>query len=57
MLIKGNYYLIKRGEIVGEAVVMSEDHVVYHLWESIRETRTTTLERVKRKFKLEKKFN
>jgi len=54
--MKGGYYLIKRGEIVGEAVVMSDDYVVYHLWDKITFTYNTTLVLLKKKFKLEKKL-
>ena len=43
--------LYKGKVLVGEAVVLSEDNVVYHLWETLRTTRYTTLEELKKKFK------
>lgn len=47
------YALIKRGEVVGQAVVLSNQLVYYHLWKNIRTTNECTLEQLKNKFKLE----
>lgn len=49
------YSLIKRGEVVGEAVVLSDSLVYYHLWNNIRTTHECTLEALKKKIKLEQK--
>ena len=46
------YYLLKGGIVVGEAIVLSNDIVNYHLWENLRSTKTTTLELLKKKYKL-----
>ena len=45
-------FLYKRGVKVGEAIVMSETNVIYHLWESLRETRYTTEKELKHKYNL-----
>lgn len=49
------YYLLKRDEVVGEAVVLSSILVYYCLWESLRLTRECTFEELKKKFKLQPK--
>ena len=47
-----NYHLIKNGEVVGEAMSFKNGMVYYTLFKDIRTTRTSTLERIKLKFKL-----
>jgi len=56
-VLTGKVFLEKKGEIVGEAIILSEDNVNYHLWESLRLTRTCTLKELKRKFKLRRDKN
>ncbi len=50
------YKLIIKGEVVGEAVVLSDDLVYYHLWKDIRTTHESTLKQLKKKYKLELKL-
>lgn len=47
-----NYTLFKGSEAVGDAVVMSSENVVYHLYSSIRITRYGTEDELRRKYKL-----
>lgn len=49
------YQLIKRGEVVGEAVVLSDGLVYYHLWKNITLTHECSLSELKKKFKLQQK--
>lgn len=46
------YFLYKNNDLVGEAIVMSENNVVYHLYKNIRLTHKTNLTKLKRKFKI-----
>lgn len=50
------YSLVKNSEVVGEAVVLNDNLVYYHLWDSIRTTRESTLANLKKKYKLELKL-
>ena len=50
----GTFYLVKNKSIVGEAVVMSPEHAVFHIFSDIRHTQTTTYENLTKKYKLEK---
>jgi len=50
----GTFYLIKNKNIVGEAVVMSPEYVIFHLFSDIRNTQNTTYENLTKKYKLEK---
>lgn len=50
------YKLLKNGDVVGEAVVLSDNLVYYHLWSSIRTTRESTLANLKKKYKMELKL-
>lgn len=47
--------LIKSGQSVGEAVILSDNNVVYHLWKDLRQTRYCTLPELNKKFKLQDK--
>jgi hypothetical protein len=48
-----NYKLFKNGIAVGMAAVLSEENVSYCLYETLRTTRYTTLNKLKYKYKLE----
>ena len=47
-----DYLLQKNKIVVGECIVLSPTNVVYHLFDNIRETNYTTLEKIQKKYKL-----
>jgi hypothetical protein len=55
-LIIGNYYLTSKrsNDVIGEAVVMSNDLVIYHLFKNnkISENRESTVEQLLKKYKV-----
>ena len=45
----------KKGDLVGNAVIMSDDYVMYQLYKNIRDTYTTDLKTLLKKYKVEVK--